>query len=181
MAQVIAMTASQHTRGRFPGMWRAVRRAFAALGPTRAEQILMWEAWWQANRAAVPRTGPLTCVLSLDGHRLVGSHRPVPDETRAGGTLTRAAQEQSDGDFGEGQALPQRVRGRAPASRMSRDPPRAVRRGDRYRAHVQQPGKGDRSLAWPPLRQGLASGWAGCLHTVFLPAGARLRSQIADR
>ena len=67
------------------------------------------------------RTEDRPADLLLDGHPLVGSHRPVPDETRAGGTLTRAAQEQSDGDFGEGQALPQRVRGRAPASRMSRD------------------------------------------------------------
>gem|GEM_PF-6928335 len=57
----------------------AVRRGAAALGPTRAEQITMWEAWWQANRAAVPQTGPLTWVLTLDGPRLAGSHLPAPD------------------------------------------------------------------------------------------------------
>jgi hypothetical protein len=79
------MTASQYTRSRIPGMCRAVRRAFAALGPTRAEQILMQEAWWQANRA-VPETGPLAWVLALDGYRLAGSHLPAPSETGAGGT-----------------------------------------------------------------------------------------------
>jgi hypothetical protein len=48
-------------------------------GATRAEQITMWEAWWQANRAAVPQTGPLTWVLTLDAPRLAGSHLPAPD------------------------------------------------------------------------------------------------------
>ena len=85
-AQVIVMTASQRARGRFPGLCRAVRRAFAALGYTHAEQILMQEAWWQANRAAVPETGPLDWVLPLDGYRLAGSHPPAPRGTCTGGT-----------------------------------------------------------------------------------------------
>jgi hypothetical protein len=72
------MTASQRARGRLAGLCRAVRRAFAALGYTHAEQILMQEAWWQVNRAAVPETGPLAWVLTLDGYRLAGSHLPAP-------------------------------------------------------------------------------------------------------
>jgi hypothetical protein len=79
------MSASQHTR-RSAGLWRAVGRAFAALGPTHAEQILRWEAWCQASRTAVPETGPLTWVLTLDGYRLVGHHLPAPSDTGARGT-----------------------------------------------------------------------------------------------
>ena len=45
----------------------------------------MWELQWQASRAAVPETGPLTWMLTLDGHQLAGSHLPVPDDTRAAG------------------------------------------------------------------------------------------------
>ena len=80
------MTVSQHTRGRFPGLWRTVRRAFATLGYTRAEQIQIQEACWQANRAAAPETGVLTWVLTLDGYRLAGSHLPARGVTGAGGT-----------------------------------------------------------------------------------------------
>jgi hypothetical protein len=80
------MTASEHTRGRFPGLWRAVRPGAAALRPTRAEQITMWEAWRQADRAAVTQTGPLTWVLTVDGPRLADSHLPAPDVTGAGST-----------------------------------------------------------------------------------------------
>ena len=46
----------------------------------------MWDAWWQANRATVPSTGPLTWVLTLDGYQLSGSHLPAPSDTSAGGT-----------------------------------------------------------------------------------------------
>jgi len=80
------MTASQHTRGRFPGIWRGVRRAAAALGPTRAEQIRMQEAWWQANPAAVPDADPLAWVRTHDAPRLAGSHLPAFRDTSAEGT-----------------------------------------------------------------------------------------------
>jgi hypothetical protein len=80
------MTASQRTRGRLPGLWRAVRRAFAALGRTHAEQMLMQEAWWLAHRAAVPETGSLTWVLTPDGYRLADRRLPAPDDTGTGGT-----------------------------------------------------------------------------------------------
>jgi len=80
------MTTSQHARG--PGsLRRAVRRAWAALRRTHHEQALMWELRWQANRAAVPGTGPLTWVMTLDGHRLAGRHLPVPADTGTGDTL----------------------------------------------------------------------------------------------
>ena len=46
----------------------------------------MWELWWQANRATVPSDGPLTWVLTLDGHRLAGSDLPVPPNAATGGT-----------------------------------------------------------------------------------------------
>lgn len=47
----------------------------------------MWELWWQANRATVPSDGPLTWVLTLDGHRLAGSDLPVPPNAATGGTF----------------------------------------------------------------------------------------------
>jgi hypothetical protein len=71
------MTTDQHTRRR-PAIWRAVRGVAAALRTLRRENTLGWELWWQANRATVSRTGPLTWVLTLDGHQLVGSHLPTP-------------------------------------------------------------------------------------------------------
>lgn len=46
----------------------------------------MWDAWWQSGRAAVPDSGPLTWVLTLDGYQLAGSHLPAPRDTPAGGT-----------------------------------------------------------------------------------------------
>jgi len=52
------MTASQDTRRR-SAAWRAVRRAAGALRHIHREQALMWELWWQANRASAPSTGPL--------------------------------------------------------------------------------------------------------------------------
>ena len=78
------MTPSRHTRWSRT-LWRAVCRAAAALQHIHDEQTLMWELQWQASRAAVPETGPLTWTPTLDGHRLAGSHLPVPDDTRAGG------------------------------------------------------------------------------------------------
>ena len=49
------------------------------------EQALMWELWWQANRASVPSTGALRWVLTLDGHRLAGGHLATPRHDAAGG------------------------------------------------------------------------------------------------
>jgi hypothetical protein len=78
------MRTSQYTR-RAARLWRAVRRAAAALRHIHDEQTLMWELSWQANRAAVPETGPLTWATTLDGRRLAGSRLPVPDGTVTGG------------------------------------------------------------------------------------------------
>lgn len=77
------MTGSQHTSC-VPAatigaaLWRVARRAAVALRHVHREQILMWELWWQANRATVPSAGPLRWVLTLDGHRLAGSYLPAP-------------------------------------------------------------------------------------------------------
>ena len=78
------MTTNRHGRW-FRGPWRAICRAAAALRHIHNEQTLMWELQWQASRAAVLESGPLTWVLTLDGHRLAGSHLPVTDGARAGG------------------------------------------------------------------------------------------------
>src|SRR5262249_45977526 len=51
----------------------------AALWAMQEEQGRMWDAWWQASRAAMPDSGPLTWVLTLDGYRLSGSHLPPPE------------------------------------------------------------------------------------------------------
>ena len=69
------MTTSQPTR-RYAA---AARRAVAALRALHDEQVLMWELFWQSNRAPVDRSGPLAWTPSLDGPRLTGSHLPVPD------------------------------------------------------------------------------------------------------
>lgn len=79
------MTTSQYTR-QAGGLRRAARRVVAVLRYIHHEQTHMWELTWQASRAAVPETGPLTWVPTLDGNRLAGSHLPVPDDTRTGGT-----------------------------------------------------------------------------------------------
>jgi hypothetical protein len=47
----------------------------------------MRETWWQANRATVLSNGPLTWVLTSDGHRLAGSYLPVPPDVITGDTL----------------------------------------------------------------------------------------------
>jgi hypothetical protein len=85
---MITMTASQHTTCTPPAtigatVRRASRRAAAALRHVHREQTLVWELWWQANRATVPSTGPLRWVLTLDGHRLAGRHLPAPHHTDA--------------------------------------------------------------------------------------------------
>jgi transposase-like protein len=79
------MSANHHAR-RSPGLWRAVCRVARAFGRIHAEQVHMWDTWAQANRAAVPAEGPLRWTLTLDGHRLAGSHLSVGRETRAEGT-----------------------------------------------------------------------------------------------
>ena len=45
---VISMTANQSTSR--PRALRAVRRAARALKSTNDQQVLMWEAFWQAGR-----------------------------------------------------------------------------------------------------------------------------------
>jgi hypothetical protein len=82
------MTVSQHTTRTPPAtigatLRQAVHRAAAGLRHIHREQTLMWELWWQANRATVPSTGPLRWVLTLDGHRLAGSHLPAPHHADA--------------------------------------------------------------------------------------------------
>ena len=59
------MTATQSTQRRGATLWRAARRAAAALRAIHDEQVLMWELFWQCNRVAVERTGPLACTPSL--------------------------------------------------------------------------------------------------------------------
>lgn len=80
------MTTSQHTQ-RQPSVWRFVRGVTSALRTLHREQTLMWELWWQANRATVPSEGPLTWVLTLDGRRLAGSHLLAPPNDATGDTL----------------------------------------------------------------------------------------------
>jgi hypothetical protein len=79
------MTASQHTPSARRAAWQATRRVARALRAARDEQVRMWEAWLQENRAAVPEAGPLSWVLTLGGLRLAGSHLPIPDDAAADG------------------------------------------------------------------------------------------------
>ena len=74
------MTANQPAARRPRAAWRAARRVARALRAVQDEQARMWEAWWQANRAVIPETGPLTWVLTLDGHRLAGRDLPGPGD-----------------------------------------------------------------------------------------------------
>ena len=80
------MTASQPAWRHAAAVWRAARRAAAALRAIHDEQVLGWELFWQSGRVAVERTGPLVWTPSLDGPRLTGSHLPVPGDTSAGNT-----------------------------------------------------------------------------------------------
>jgi hypothetical protein len=74
------MTASQPTRLPAAAMWRAARRAAAALRAIHDEQVLAWELFLQSSRAPLDRAGPLAWTPSLDGPRLTGSHLPSPDD-----------------------------------------------------------------------------------------------------
>jgi hypothetical protein len=69
-----------------------VREVVSALRTPHRELTLMWETWWQANRAMVFSDGPLTWVLTFDGHRLAGSYPPFhptsSPETRSERALT---------------------------------------------------------------------------------------------
>ena len=78
------MTTSQPTRRHAASMWRAARRAAAALRAIHDEQVLMWELFWSANRVPVERAGPLAWTPCLDGPRLTGSHLPIPDDASDG-------------------------------------------------------------------------------------------------
>ena len=78
------MIAGKHTHVR-SATWRALRHAATALRHVHREPALMWEPWWQANRASVPSTGALRSVLTLDGHRLAGGHLATPRHDAAGG------------------------------------------------------------------------------------------------
>lgn len=62
--------------------WRVVFRAAQALRQVHEEQALMWDLWWQANRACVPDSGPLSWTLTLDGYRLAGNHLAMPESQR---------------------------------------------------------------------------------------------------
>jgi hypothetical protein len=82
------MTVSQHTTRTPPAtigrhLVAGVHRAATSLRHVHREQTLMWELWWQANRATVPSAGPLRWVLTLDGNRLAGSHLPAPHHADA--------------------------------------------------------------------------------------------------
>jgi hypothetical protein len=101
------MTASQPIWRRAAAMWRAARRAAAALRAIHDEQVLAWELSWQSGRVAVERTGPLTWTPSLDGPRLTGSHLPIPGDTSARNTPGPAS----------------RSRGRRPAVRRQQPGP----------------------------------------------------------
>jgi hypothetical protein len=79
------MTTSQHVQ-RQPFIWRFARGVVSALLTLHREQTLMWELWWQANRATVPSEGPVTWVLTLDGHRLAGGYLVVPPNDATGDT-----------------------------------------------------------------------------------------------
>ena len=75
------MTASQPKWRRAAAVWRAARRAAAALRAVHDEQVLACELFWQSSRVAVERTGPLAWTPSLEGPRLTGSHLPIPGDT----------------------------------------------------------------------------------------------------
>lgn len=62
--------------------WRAVGRAFGAMGRMYVEQACTWDAWAAADGAAVPDDGPLTWARTVDGYRLHGSYLPVGSGTR---------------------------------------------------------------------------------------------------
>jgi hypothetical protein len=79
------MTTSRRVQRR-PSIWRSVRWVGSALRTLHREQTLMWELWWQANRATAPSDGPLTWVLTLDGHELAGSYLLDPPSVATGDT-----------------------------------------------------------------------------------------------
>ena len=64
-----------------------MRKVVSALRIPHREQTLVWETWWQANRATVLSDGLLSWVLTFDGHRLAGSYLPVPPDVVTVDTL----------------------------------------------------------------------------------------------
>jgi hypothetical protein len=79
----MTMTTAQRTR-RQPAIWLALCWVASAVRTLHREQTLMWELWWQANRATVSSDGPLTWVLTLDDYQLAGSDLPIPPNDAAG-------------------------------------------------------------------------------------------------
>ena len=80
------MTANQPNRHHTAAVWRAARRATAALRAVHHEQVLMWELFCQSSRVTVERTGSLAWIPSLDGPRLTGSHLLAPGDASTGNT-----------------------------------------------------------------------------------------------
>jgi hypothetical protein len=78
------MQADQRTR-RSAILWRAVCWVGRALQYIGGKQVYALEAWSQASRAAVPETGPLAWVRTLDGYQLAGSHLPAGSDLATGG------------------------------------------------------------------------------------------------
>jgi hypothetical protein len=60
-----------------------VRRAAAAPRHVHREQTLMRERRRQATGQPCPAAAPLRWVLTIDGHRLAGSHLPAPHHADA--------------------------------------------------------------------------------------------------
>ena len=59
-------------------LWLVVRTAIRAVGIAHHEQVRMWECILETSGAApLTAAGPLRWVPSLDGYRLIGSHRPA--------------------------------------------------------------------------------------------------------
>ncbi len=54
----------------------ALRRAARAIRDCHHAQVHMWECFYLSNRTVAPDAGPLRWALTLDGHRLAGSHLP---------------------------------------------------------------------------------------------------------
>lgn len=77
------MTTDHPARRRLRIAWHAIFRVAGTLRAVQDEHVRMWEAWWQANRAAGPETGSLTWVLTLDGTKLAGRHLPAPATPQA--------------------------------------------------------------------------------------------------
>lgn len=54
-----------------------LQRGARAIQDFNREQIDYWERFHQPSRTPVSHEGPLTWVLTLDGHRLAGCYLPI--------------------------------------------------------------------------------------------------------